>query len=499
VTSGPIPHATMPPIVSDGHLSYLPADPTSFTAVELATASGGRVIRAGRRAIRGGAVDSRLVRPGQAFFALRGDRTDGHRFLGAAVAAGAGALVVREGADLASIVPSRSTGDDVTIIAVPDPGAALMSAAGAWRDRFDPVVVGITGSLAKTSTKEQVADVLGVRWSVLRNEGNQNNEVGLPLTLLRLEPGHAAAVLEMGLYVTGDIAQLCTIARPTIGVVTAVRAVHLSRAGTVDAIAAGKRELVEALPPEGTAILNADDPVVVAMAADTSARVLTYGFGRDADVTAEDVESLGVGGMRFRLLLPEAAVAVTSPALGRHAVHNALAAAAVGLATGLDASTIAAGLSRSTGAPHRSVLIETATWRILDDSYNAAPDSMAAALDLLADLPGRHVAVLGEMLELGDGAAAAHRDVGTRAAHRADRLIVVGAGAAGIAEGALAAGMDDSLVDVVPDRDAALDLLLTDARAGDTILLKASRGGALDLLVDPLVLAGGATGDAVRG
>ena len=336
----------MPPIVSAGQPSYPPADPTSFTGVELATAVGGRIIRIGRQPIRGAAVDSRLVRPGQAFFALRGDRTDGHRFLDAAVAARAAALVVRHDVDLGAIGTPRPPAGDVTIIAVPDSGVALMSAASAWRDRFDPVVVGITGSLAKTSTKEQIAEVLGVRWSVLRNEGNQNNEVGLPLTLLRLEPGHAAAVLEMGLYVTGDIAQLCAIARPSIGVVTAVRAVHLSRAGSIEAIAAGKRELVEALPPEGTAILNADDPLVAAMAGDTAARVLTYGFGTTADVTAGDVESLGLGGMRFRLMLPEGSVEVTSPSLGRHAVHNALAAAAVGVAMGLDAPTIALGLSR---------------------------------------------------------------------------------------------------------------------------------------------------------
>ena len=491
----------MPPIVSDGHLSSLPADPTSFTAAELATAVGGRIVRTGRGPIRGGAVDSRLVRRGEAFFALRGDRTDGHRFLAAAAAAGAAALVVRDGPDLDPALPTRAVAEHVTIVAVPDTGAALLAAAAAWRDRFQPVVVGVTGSLAKTSTKEQIADVLAVRWSVLRNEGNQNNEVGLPLTLLRLQPGHEAAVLEMGLYVTGDIAQLCAIARPSIGVVTAVRAVHLSRAGTIDAIAAGKRELLEALPPEGTAVLNADDPVVAAMAGGTIARILTYGFNDTADVTATDIESLGVAGMRFRLRLPEAVVQVTTPALGRHAVHNALAAAAVAHAMGLDASTVAKGLSRPTGAAHRSVLIETATWRILDDSYNASPDSMVAALDLLADLPGRHVAVLGEMLELGDESTAAHRDVGARAAQRADRLIVVGAGAAGIADGAIAAGMDPATVDVVVDRDAALALVLRDARATDTILLKASRGGALDLLVEPLVQAGGGPGETsqVRG
>ncbi len=228
------------------------------------------------------------------------------------------------------------------------------------------------------------------------------------------------------------------------------------------------------------------------------ARVLTYGFDPTADVTAADVGSLGVDGMRFRLLLPGAASSVTTPALGRHGVHNALAAAAVGLAAGLDPATITAGLARPTGAPHRSVLIQTPTWRILDDSYNAAPDSMAAALDLLADLPGRHVAVLGEMLELGDGTASAHREVGMRAAHRADRLIVVGPGASGIADGAIAAGMDPAAIDTVVDRDAALDLLLAEGRAGDTILLKASRGVALDLLVEPLVRAGGGTLDPLR-
>ncbi len=475
-------------IVSEGQLSHPPADPTSFTATGLAAAVGGHVIRAGSRPIRGGAVDSRLVQPGSAFFALAGERTDGHRFLGAAAANGAAALVIREGYD------AGGPATDVTVITVADTGAALLAAAGAWRDRFQPIVVGITGSLAKTSTKEQVAEVLSARWTVLRSQGNQNNEVGLPLTLLRLDASHDAAVLEMGLYVTGDIAQLCAIARPSVGVVTAVRAVHMSRAGSLEAIAAGKRELVEALPSDGVAVLNADDPRVVDMAAHTPARVLTYGFHEAANVSASAIEPLGVAGMRFRLRLPGAAVDITIPALGRHAVHNALAAAAVGHALGLDASTIAMGLSRPTHAAHRSTLIETGTWRILDDSYNAAPDSMAAALDLLASLPGRHVAVLGEMLELGSGSDDAHRAVGQHAAGRVHRLIVVGEGARGIADGALDAGLDARAVELVPDRQAALAVLLASSTAEDTILLKASRGGALDELVDPLVRAGGPIG-----
>lgn len=445
----------------------------------------------GQRAVHGAAVDSRLVRPDVAFFALPGARTDGHRFLADAIVAGASALVVSD-AMAATAVEALATTHDVTIVLVPDAGAALRRAAAAWRDRFEPLVVGVTGSLAKTSTKEVVADVLGARWTVLRNEGNRNNEVGLPLTLLDLGPEHGAAVLEMGLYVPGDIALLCGIARPSVGVVTAVRGVHLSRAGSIDAIVAGKRELVEALPADGVAVLNADDPRVAAMADATAARVVRYGFAPDADVTATEVTSLGVRGMRFRLRLPDGGVTeVTSPALGRHSVHNGLAAAAVGHAEGLDASSIARGLARGSRAPHRTTLIETPRWRVLDDSYNAAPDSMAAALELLGTLPGRRVAVLGEMLELGDGSREDHLAVGRLVPTHADRLVAVGEGARDIAAGAVEAGMDPADVAAVGDRDAARAVLVATLAPDDTILVKASRGAALDELVRDLVEAGG--------
>lgn len=450
-------------------------------------------MRIGLRAVRGGAVDSRLVRPGVAFFALPGERTDGHRFLVDAIEAGAAALVVSDAAAAAAVEP-LATSRDVTLVLVADTGAALRASGSAWRDLFDPLTVGVTGSLAKTSTKEVVADVLGERWEVLRTQGNRNNEVGLPLTLLDLGSEHGATVLEMGLYVPGDIALLCRIARPSMGVVTAVRGVHLSRAGSLDAIVAGKRELVEALPADGVAILNVDDPLVAAMAAATPARVLRYGFGSGADVTAREVTSLGVAGMRFRLRLPGGDESlVTMPALGRHSVHNGLAAAAVGHAAGLDAGTIAHGLARGSRAPHRTTLVETARWRVLDDSYNAAPDSMAAALEVLASLPGRRVAVLGEMLELGERSVEAHQAVGRLVPACADRLVAVGEGAADIATGALEAGMDPAAVARVADRAAARRLLLADAAAGDTILVKASRGAALDELVGALVDAGGGT------
>lgn len=460
----------------------------SFDGAGLAAAVGGTLLRAGDLPIRGAAVDSRRVLPQNAFFALPGDRTDGQRFLGGAVRAGASALVVR---DAPSDAELDAFGRGVTVVQVRDAGAALRAAAAVWRDRFSPLVVGITGSLAKTSTKEQVAETMAQRWQVLRNEGNENNEVGLPLTLLRLGPEHDVAVLEMGMYVTGDIALLAALARPKIGVVTAVRSSHLSRAGSLDAIERGKRELVAALPRSGTAVLNADDPRVNRMREFTTATVMRYGFSQAVDVAAENVQSLGEDGMAFRLRLPDQTRAdVRTPALGRHSVHNALAAAAVGFAAGLATEEIVRGLERGFRSPHRTQLVPAGHWFILDDSYNAAPDSMTAALELLASLPGRHVAVLGEMLELGEGSDDAHRELGRRAAALADRLVVVGEGARLIGQSAAAAGMPASNIDVVADRGAAIGLLRDQLRRGDRVLVKASRGAELDLLVDALVEIG---------
>lgn len=470
------------------------AEPPAFDARTLTQCVGGRLLRDATLLIRGGAVDSRRVETGNAFFALPGERTDGHNFLADAAAAGAAALVVTR-------VPPEQLPAGPAVIHVDDGLGALAAAAAAWRSRFEPLVVGITGSLAKTSTKEQVAEVMaeGVGSAhVLRNNANENNEVGLPLTLLRLAPEHEVAVLEMGMYVAGDIATLAAVARPRIGVVTAVRGTHLARAGSIDAIERGKRELVEALPPGGTAILNADDDRVDRMAdvlPDTVA-VIRYGFAAHADVTAADIESLAERGMRFRLRVRGEEIEVTSPALGRHGVHNALAGAAVGVAVTLGLPTIARGLARPYSAPHRSTLLRLGDWLVLDDSYNAAPDSMIAALDLLASLPGRHVAVLGEMLELGDTAPAAHRQVGANAAVTSDVLVAVGPTAGDYAAGARQAGMSRAAIHLAADRAAAAELLVEALRPGDVVLLKGSRGAELDLLLAPLEAAAGVAGRA---
>jgi UDP-N-acetylmuramoyl-tripeptide--D-alanyl-D-alanine ligase len=465
-----------------------------LTSDDIVAATGGTLLRRSGRRVAGGAVDSRLVVPGSLFVALAGERTDGHRFLAAAAGAGAAAFLVGRLPDPAAGEPPLEALGDVTVVLVADPLRALHAVAASWRRRFDTLVVGVTGSIAKTSTKEAVAGVLACRYETLRTEGNQNNEVGMPLTVLRLGPQHGAAVLEMGMYTGGEIRDLAAIGLPSIGIVTAIEPVHLSRIGSVEAIVDAKAELLEALPSAaegGVAILNADDPRVISMAARTRARVVTYGFSPEAGIRATDVASAGFEGMRFRLVTPAGERVTAIPALGRLAVHNALAAAAVGLAAGLELDELLPGLSAGSTAPHRSVVIRAGGVEIVDDSYNAAPGSVRAALELLAGLPGRRVAVLGEMRELGPAHATGHREVGEAAGDMLDLLVVVdggpGGAAEGITRGALSAGLAPDRVVVVADAGAAVEILEDRLAPGDVVLVKASRGVALERVVDGLV------------
>jgi UDP-N-acetylmuramoyl-tripeptide--D-alanyl-D-alanine ligase len=462
---------------------------TALSAADLVAATGGRLVQAGTLGARGGAVDSRLVRPGTLFAALPGERTDGHRFLRQAVDNGATALLVSR--DHEAEEPRYPELGDVTVVRVPDTLLGLQQVAAAWRRRFDPLVVGITGSIAKTSTKESVAGVLEGAFRTLRSEGNRNNEVGLPLTVLELGPEHGAAVLEMGMYAGGEIRDLAAIGLPSIGIVTAVQPVHLSRLGTIEAIEDAKAELVEALPPAadgGVAILNADDARVARMAVRTRARVTTYGLDAPADVSADAIQSAGFEGMRFRVRTPSGDADASIPGLGRLAVHNALAATAAGLAAGMSLEAILPGLAAPSRAEHRSTVIHAGGVTIVDDAYNASPGSMRAALELLAGLPGRHLAVLGEMRELGSAHDEGHLEVG-RAAAGLDLLVVVdgapGGAAAGIVEGAREAG--DVRAITVADTDAAVAIVAGEARPGDVVLVKASRGVELERVVDGLV------------
>ncbi len=476
------------PAVPDAVTPRRPGDDrrAAFDADDLAAAIDGELLVRSDRPIRGAAADSRRVTPGEMFVALPGERTHGDDHLAAAVAAGAAALVATRDPDAATSAAIAATPGGVTVIRVRDGLAALQAAAASWRARFDPLTVGITGSVGKTSMKEAVAAVLGARLRTLWSPGNENNEIGIPLTVLRLDAGMEAVVLEMGMYRGGEIAGLARLGRPSIGVVTLVAPVHLERAGSLRAIEDAKAELVEALPVGGVAVLNGDDPIVRGFGARTRARVVRYGLADDVDVRATDVRSLGAAGMAFTLVSGDARAELAIPVLGRHSVSNAAGAAAVGLAAGLDLASIAVALGRGWGAAHRVEVVDLGRYRILDDTYNASPPSMLAALEVLAALPGRPVAVLGEMLELGPLSDAGHREVGAAAGRTVAELVVVGPGAMEIADAAVEAGLGPRHVHRVPDRETALAALRTIIRYDDIVLVKASRGAALDRLVADL-------------
>ena len=460
--------------------------PPSIRLDDLLAATGARLV--GPTSVTSfatAAVDSRHVVPGCCFVALRGERTDGHRFVADAVRAGASVLLVERPVDL-------PPGADVAVAQVADPLVALQDLAAWWRARSSVRVVGITGSTGKTIAKEIVADVLGRTLRVLRNEGNLNSETGLPMTLLRLEPSHQVAVLEMSMYTEGEIARLAEIASPEVGVVLAVHPTHLERAGSLEAIARAKAELPAALPASGLAVLNADDPNVLAMRNVTAAAVRTFGLGLDADVRATDIESRGIDGTSFTLDAPWGRRRLRSATPGRHLVPHALAAATVADHLGVPPDEVEAALAAGSHADHRMAVVEaTAGATVIDDTYNASPISVAAALDFLGEsplAPGRaRYAVLGDMLELGPDEERLHREIGAAAAGVADALVTVGERGRWIAEGARAAGL--RRVTEVDDADDAVHAVERDLApgVGDILLVKASRGIELDRLVAALI------------
>lgn len=452
--------------------------------------------------IQGVVIDSRAISraitreitPGSLFVALPGERVDGHDFVVQAFERGASAaLVARAPGEGFRTIPAgeAATADLLppVCLQVPDVLVALQELSAGWRAQFDPRVIGVTGSIGKTTTKELIASVLAVRYRTLKSEGNLNNEIGLPLSLLRLRQEHEAAVFEMGFYVPGEIAQLCGWARPRIGVVNNVYAVHLERAGSLEAIARGKRELVEALPGDGVAILNADEPLVLAMREHSRARVMTYGLTEGTDLRATNIETRGLEGIRFTVEHEGRAYPVELPLPGAHSALTGLRAAAVGLACEMTWDEILTGL-RDPGSEARIRLKVKAGPRgttLIDDAYNASPESTVAALNVLAEAPGRKVAVLGDMLELGAGEREAHRIVGERAAQVAAVLITVGRRAHWIAAAAREHGLSD--VVEVDDLAAAQTATMNAIQPGDTVLLKASLGMAFAGLVRSLVEA----------
>lgn len=454
-----------------------------FTLARSLAATGGRVGRGTADpslTFAGGAFDSRILAPGTLFFALK-DVRDGHDFVADAIARGAAGAVVER---IPAGVP-----DDALLIEVTSVPRALRRLAEALRDDRPIPAVGITGNVGKTTAKQAAVATLGARYRVLASASSYNNEIGVPLTFLDAEPTHEVAVVELGFYVLGEIADLCALVRPRVGVITRIpeRPVHFSRTPSVEAIAAGKAELIEALPQGGVALLNADDARVRALAGRTRARVVLYGEAPDADLRATDVHDEALDGLAFRVTYRGDSAAARMPMPGRHLLAAGLSAigAAVELGVPLDEAAVALGAMEPPA--HRMGVRRTPGLTVIDDSYNASPAAVHAVLALLRDVPTRRIAVLGDMRELGTLSEAAHEDAGRDAARSADALVAVGELARTVARAAREAGMRE--VHEAADAAAALVIVRRIARRGDTVLVKGSRAVGLDAVADALARA----------
>ncbi|HBG73915.1 MAG: hypothetical protein A2X25_03320 [Chloroflexi bacterium GWB2_49_20] len=442
-------------------------------------------------------IDSRQVIPGCIFVAIQGERVDGHDFIQDVFQQGASfALIEHDITGPFTCVDLRTITDVNAIIEITLPIclrventlAALQKIARYWRRKLEIRVVGITGSVGKSTSKEVIAEVLSERYRTLKSPGNLNNEIGLPLTILKLGSSYERAVLEMGFYVPGEIAFLCDIALPHIGVVTNIGTVHAERAGSQKAIAEGKSELVQALPsaPDGVAILNFDDPLVRAMAEKTNARVFFYGLNPAADLWADQIESLGLEGVQFRLHFRNETLHIKVPMIGQHSVHTAMRAAAVGLAEELNWQEIINGL-HSGHAQLRLMAVRSESGALLlDDTYNASPESSLSALNLLADLDGRKLAVLGDMLELGQYEQQGHEMVGVRAAQVSDHLITIGERSRIIAQAARRAGMKANRIYEFENVNEAITFLEGFLTSRDVVLVKGSHDMRMDRIVAAL-------------
>ncbi len=420
----------------------------------------------------GYSIDTRTLRPGELFFAIKGERLDGHDYAEAALAAGAVAAVV-ESRQLA-----RYT-DPSKLIAVGDSTLALQHLGAAVRRLWGKKLIAVTGSAGKTTTKECIAHVLGAQFHVLKSLGNLNNHFGLPMQLLRLEPQHEIAVIEMGMSHAGEITTLAQIAAPDEGVVTNVGLAHLESFGTQAGIARSKYELIESLPAGGHAFLNGDDPYVSQFGRDFHGKVTLYGIEHPADYRAADVESRGVLGSEFDIIGPGFRERAVMPLIGRHNVLNALAAVAVAAEHGVSPSDAVARLASLSAGDKRGEVREIAGAILINDCYNSNPQALDSMVAALAQTPAkRRVVIAGEMLELGPSAPELHRECGRKmASNKADYVVGVRGNGEMIAEGAASSGVAAEFVET-PEQ--AGEWLARNLREGDAVLLKGSRGVGLE-------------------
>ncbi|HET6176979.1 MAG TPA: UDP-N-acetylmuramoyl-tripeptide--D-alanyl-D-alanine ligase [Candidatus Sulfotelmatobacter sp.] len=417
-------------------------------------------------------IDSRTVGAGQLFFAVKGERLDGHDYVTAALEKGAAGAVARK--DQLHRYPGETR-----LLAVDDTRLALQTLATAVRKLWGKPLVGVTGSAGKTTTKEAIAHVLSSKFRVLKSEGNFNNHFGLPLMLLKLEPEHDVAVIELGMSHAGEIRALAKIAQPEIGVVTNVAPVHLEFFDSLAGIARAKYELVESLSASGTAVLNADDEYVSQFGRDFKGKVLMYGTRATADVRAENVQSRGAEGSEFDVVTPYGREHARLPLVGEHNILNALAAVAVALARGLQPSEAVAALATLIAADKRGQVLQLGNITVINDCYNSNPKALHAMVDALAAMKAkRRIVVAGEMLELGQAGNDLHRAAGQ---HVAEKKIDVLLGVRGLAQAMVeGAGHAGTHAEFVATPEEAGEWLAGETRDGDVVLLKASRGVKLE-------------------
>ncbi len=425
-----------------------------------------------RAIAEGYSIDSRTLRPGDLFFAVKGERLDGHDFVEQALARGAAAAVVRKDQLARYSVKTR-------LLAVEDTLVALQTLATAVRRLWGKLVVGVTGSAGKTTTKEAIAHLLATRYRVLKSEGNFNNHFGLPLMLLKLQPEQEVAVIEIGMSHPGEIGALAKIAQPEIGVVICVAPVHLEFFNSVSEIARAKYELIASLPAGGTAVLNADDEYVSQFGRDFKGKVVRFGLKAPADIRAEHIQQCGALGSEFDLVVDGCREKATLPLVGNHNVSNALAAVAVALERGLTPSEAVEALRTLAPADRRGQVVQLGNITVINDCYNSNPKALNAMVDVLAAIPAkRHIVVAGEMLELGSSGEELHRRAGR---HMAEKKIDVLLGVRGLAQPMVEAARQAGIrAEFVPTPETAGEWLAQETRGGDVVLLKASRGVKLE-------------------
>jgi UDP-N-acetylmuramoyl-tripeptide--D-alanyl-D-alanine ligase len=451
-----------------------------FTYAELIQASHGMGTGTVDGSVSGVSTDSRNAAPEDVFIALKGERFDGHDFVHAVAARGVRAFIVGK-----SWLSGHEAPQGSCTIAVDDTLRALGDLAAFYRSRFSLPVIGVTGSNGKTTTKEMLASILAAGGTGLKTVGNLNNLIGLPKMLLQLNSDHKWAVLEMGMSELGEIDRLAEIARPDIGIITNALPAHLETLGTVETVARAKGELFLRLENSGTAVFNADDPLISRCPSSAGAARLSFGLGK-ADVRAENIENHGKMGQTFNLCLPGSELPVTLRAFGVHNVYNALAASAAAFALGMDSGQIRTGLEAFSPFDKRFSLEEIGGIVLIDDSYNANPGSMKAALMTLRDIKEecRAIAVLGDMLELGDSSVAAHEETGRLAASCVERLFVIGEMSDAVAGGAIKGGLAPEAIFRAGEHSELLNLLLNTIEDGDYILVKGSRGMKMETVAE---------------